>query len=138
MIEPSKRTEATARRLAQDQLIVGLLTAGHSYGEAGAAAGLSARTVARRMSDPVFAGMVVARREARVADITDRLTGLGPGALDVVQACMRDEGAKPADRLRAASVALSLILRFRQLDGLERQVAAIQDQLAASIEAEDR
>lgn len=132
MTQAMESNEAMSRRSAQDELIVEALASGRSYEQTAGVAGVSARTVARRMTDPEFAGLVAARRDERVAAITTRLTALGPEAVDVVRACMQDPDARPAERLRAASLALSLILRFRHLEELEREVAAIKSQLAAA------
>ena len=63
---------ANGRHRDVDDLLVAALASGRSYREAGAAAGISERTVRRRMADPAFRGKVVELRGAEI----DRTRGL--------------------------------------------------------------
>ena len=67
-------TETERRRAAGDDVLLDALAAGLSYVEAGALAGVSARTARRRLTDPDFASHLARRRAARVSDVTGRLT----------------------------------------------------------------
>lgn len=77
-------TEAQGRRVHQDELVVAALAGGRCYEEAGAAAGVSARTVRRRMAEPAFAAAVSARRGERVAAVTGQLVAAGSDAITVI------------------------------------------------------
>ncbi len=120
-------TEAQERRLAQDEVIIGALSAGSNYSNAGELAGTSSRTVARRMADPVFARRVTERRAEQVQVITGQLTGLGPEAIGAIRSCLTDE--KASVRVSAGKIALELGLRFRHQNDLELQVAEIRAHL---------
>jgi hypothetical protein len=120
-------TEAERRRRDQDELIVESLAAGMSYAEAGDVANGSARTVARRMADPQFARRVSERRGERVNAITGQLTDVAVEAVGVIQSCFFAES--DADRLRAANMALTLLMRFRHETELEGRVAELERQV---------
>jgi hypothetical protein len=77
-----------------DELILGGLAAGLTHAEAGELAGVSAKTVQRRLRDDVFAAEVGRRRAEQVERITGRLTELSGH-------CCVDRSAGAADRRRA-------------------------------------
>ena len=116
--------EADRRREASDEILLAALAAGRSYAAAGELAGVSARTVRRRMADAAFAAEEDSRCNERVLEITGGVLGMCDEALEVVRQCLRAE--RPADRLRAAQLTLSMALRFRGELDLERNLAAIE------------
>lgn len=121
--------EGGRRRAAQDEVIIGALAAGLSYGDAGAAAGVTSRTVGRRMSDPAFAAQVSQRRGERVSQITGALTTMSDDALEVLRETMVEGSV--SERLRAAQLTLTLMAKFRSETEMEQRLAAIERQLAA-------
>ena len=80
--------------------------------------------------DEAFSQRVADLRREQVGALTGQLTALGPQALEAVRSCLDEE--RPSDRLRAASLVLSLILKFRELHDLEREVAEIKRLLTES------
>lgn len=130
----SEPSEAESRRDAQDDLIVESLAAGMSYAEVADLANCSARTVARRMADPGFARRVSERRGERVSAITGQLTDVAVEAVAVIQSCLHAE--VEGTRLRAANMALTLLMRLRHETELESRVAALERQLESGNEAE--
>ena len=123
---PSQTRE---RRGQEDEVLVAALVAGHTYAEAGGVAGVSERTVRRRMADPGFAGVVSTRRGERVAAITGLLVTAGPEAIDVLRSCMAAESETV--RLRAAQLVLGLGAQFRQAQELEARLVALEARVAA-------
>ncbi|MCC5952801.1 MAG: hypothetical protein JJU45_11980 [Acidimicrobiia bacterium] len=97
-----------------------------SYAQAAEAASCSRRTVARRMADPGFARWVSERRGERVNEITGALTDVAAEAVAVVRRCLDAE--READQLRAANIALTLLLRLRHETELEARVAELERQ----------
>lgn len=122
-------SEGDDRRAAQDEVLVEALSTGMSYAEAGAVAEVSGRTVARRMTDPEFARRVAQQRGARVAELTGQLTAMGGEALAVIRTTMAE--GTPSEQLRAAQLALSLLVRFRKDDEVETRVAEMERRLEA-------
>ena len=100
---------ANGRRRHVYDLLTAALASGRSYREAGAAAGISERTVRRRMADPGFRGKVVELRGAEI----DRTRGLivreapaAVAALSELAAAAESESV----RLGAARAVLGLAL----------------------------
>ncbi len=115
---------ARARRPDEDELITAALVVGGTYAEAGTVAGVSERTVRRRMADPEFAAEVSRRRGERVAGITGQLVSIGPDAIGVIRDCMAADTA--GVRLRAAQLALALGVQFRHAQELEARLVALE------------
>ena len=123
----SGQTELDSRRSAQDEMLVAALAAGSSYSEAGDAAGVSARTVARRMADLSFARLVAERRREQVVAVSGRVSSLTDRAVTAVEDCLSDESARI--RLTAAKLLLDWAFRLRRDEDLELRVAEIRQHL---------
>jgi hypothetical protein len=121
-------SEPQERRAAQDEILVGALASGLSYSEAGAQAGVVSRTVARRLEDPQFASRVSRRRAELVSTVAGRLAGAAAEAVATVLHELR-EAERSADRLRAASLLLSQVLRFRRDEELEARLRLVEERL---------
>lgn len=119
--------EAGDRRAAQDELICAALAAGRSYEQAGTAAGVSTRTVRRRMSDARFAGQVRARRAERASRLSAGLLELGDHAIGVLAVALDD--VEVAVRLRAAQLTLALGQRYRREVEMADRIAALEQRL---------
>ena len=100
---------------------------GLSYPEAGKAAGVTSRTVSRRLEDADFHARVSRRRGERVAQVTGALTAMSTEALQVLRECMAE--GRAADRLRAAQLTLVLMSRLRHETEIEERLAALERQL---------
>jgi hypothetical protein len=118
------------RRSQLDELLVELLASGRPYAEAGAMAGVSERTVRRRMSDPVFTGRVSRRRGEYVGALVGRLVDVGEEAVEVMRGGLRDESA--AVRLRAADLVLRWATHLRHGHELETRLAALETAAGAA------
>lgn len=123
----SSDDEAESRAEAQDEIIKAALVSRHSYEEAAAAAGVSARTVRRRMADPDFADDVRARRAERASALSGGLLELGATCLRVLSDALED--ADSGTRLRAAQAVLTLGQRYRREGEITDRIARIEARL---------
>lgn len=123
MTESTGEDAVTARE-HQDELVVEALATGLGYAAAGAVAGISERTVRRRMADSGFAARVSVRRGERVATVTGQLVHAGGEAIEVLRECLGSEA--DAVRLRAAQLILTLGTQLRHAHELEERLAAVE------------
>ncbi len=109
----------------QQRAIVALLSS-RSVREAAKTANVAERSLTRWMSEPVFRTFL-AGAEADLLDVaTRRLLQLQDGAIDTVEAIMRDTEAPVGVRLRAAQIAIDCLLRLRELRNLEQRIVALE------------
>lgn len=128
MTTAKKSGDDQQRRAAQDDILVEALASGLPYREAGELAGVTSRTVARRMTDPGFVRRVSERRGERVAEVTGQLVSASVDAVRVIrEQCLDAE--RPADRLRAASLLLTLGLKFRHEHELEERLRNVEERV---------
>jgi hypothetical protein len=128
-----------------DEGIVAALAGGATYADAASAAGVSARTVRRRMEDPEFRGEVTAARRQAVEQIRARLTANAQIGVSVLVE-LADSASSETVKLGAARALVQMALESRrgQLEpaGIsERDVAKITSdfyELAMRILPEDR
>lgn len=78
-------------RVGQDEVLIAALARGLTYRAAAEAAGVSRRTVARRMAEEAFAEEVAKVRGEYVSVVTGRLLEMAPAALDVLLELLHDE-----------------------------------------------
>ena len=126
-VQGADKSESEARRAAVDKKLVEALASGLTYSQAGEVAGCTSRTVARRMAEPTFAAVVSRARGERVAELTGQLTGLGSKAIEAIGECL--QSGSPAERLRAAQLPLTMVLRMRSEVELEARFTAIEKRL---------
>lgn len=119
--------EGAARRAGQDEVLVAALAAGRTYEVAGELAGVSGRTVARRMAEPAFAREVAARRSEQVQTLAGLLTSLSSAAVAAVASCLEDED--PKTRLAAVKLILDHGPKLHHQLGVATDVAEIRRQL---------
>ena len=112
------------RRAQLDDLLVELLANGRTYAGAGESAGVSERTVRRRMSDPVFAGRVSRRRGEHVGALVGQLVDAGDEAIEVLRGSLHAD--TDAVRLRAAELVLRLGTQLRHGHELEARLIALE------------
>ncbi len=111
-------------RRSADELLVSALAAGLSQPAAARHAGVSERTVRRRLEDGEFAASV---DQARAA-VVDRASAQLLGATEQAVAALRDlvESAPPAVRVRAALGLLTAASAWRENGETERRLAALE------------
>ncbi len=117
-------TETERRRAAGDDVLLDALAAGLSYVEAGALAGVSARTARRRLTDHDFASHLARRRAARVSDVTGRLTVGSERAVQVLLDALDSEVG--GERLRAAELVLNMGRRFRGDSDVDLRLSTLE------------
>lgn len=121
---------ATDRRRGGDQLLIAALAHGATQAEAGAAAGVSERTVRRRLADPGFADLVRAERAALVARTSARLTALTSQAVDALAGLLNPAVADGV-RLRTALGVLDSCRTWRDATEVEQRLRAVEQALTA-------
>jgi hypothetical protein len=124
---PSAGSEAVDRRNQQKELVRARLAAGGNYGEAAEAGDVGRRTVARWMSDPVFARSVSEARAEQVQAATGKLTGLADEAVGVLVQTMAE--GTVTERLRAAQMVLEWGTRLRRDTDLEARLLEVESRL---------
>jgi transcriptional regulator with XRE-family HTH domain len=114
-----------------DELLLAALVKGLTQQQAAAAAGVSPRTVARRLMDPQFASQL---REARAAIADACLGRLADAAGDAVEALRAVMINSKSDNTKttAARAVLELFIKARQLQDVEARVAELESQLRGS------
>ena len=116
-------------RHGADSALVVALAAGMTRQQAAKQAGVSLRTVARRLNDPAFRQQIVEARATTAEQIMARLTA---GGLLAVQALLGLLSAESESaRLGAARAILELGVKFRETEELEARIRAFQERLTA-------
>lgn len=111
-----------------DLALVGLLAQGLTHERAGAALGVSSKTVQRRCRVPAFATAVADARRARVNELTGALVTASSRAVEVLTKTL--DGDDPRSAVTAARVILDHGFRFQRSqaeDAIEERL----DQLEA-------
>jgi hypothetical protein len=118
---------AVSGRSGGEGALIAALAAGAAYADAAKHAGVSERTVRRRLDDPAFKREVGAARDAMVSQAVARLSAATTAAVDALRALLDS----PLDfaRLAAARNILELALKFREHDELSARVAALEERL---------
>jgi hypothetical protein len=124
--------ERRDRREARDEILESALANGMTYEEAGAFAGCTGRTVARRMADPAFRRRVSLHRAQVVAETTGALVAGSAEAIATIEREMRDAERSP-DRLRAAALLLTLALRYRHAFELEVRLHEVEVRVGLAV-----
>jgi len=119
---------------AQSDVIAAALAGGATHAEAGQAAGVSERTVRRRLDEPEFLGYVSRLKDELVSRTTDRLTGLTTAAVDTLAELVTSPETPPAVRLRAALGVLSERRVWHDAYETENRLRALEDLLAVAPE----
>jgi hypothetical protein len=120
--------EAARRRASQQEIAVEVLGEGASYAHAGQAAGVDRRTITRWMADSAFSRRVSERRNEWVSQVTGELVASGPDAVLAIRRELVD-AERPSDRLRAATMLLTLGHRFREQYELNNRIRLIEERL---------
>ncbi len=111
-------------RRAGDDALLELLASGGSHEQCAASAGISVRTIQRRLRDDEFRRELALRRAARVEQLTARLCAVTDDAVSVIIAAFQSESGHV--RLRAADLTLTWALRTRRELDLEARIARLE------------
>jgi hypothetical protein len=116
-------------RANADDVLALNLARGATVAEAAAAAGVSVRTVHRRLSDPGFVKEVSRLRGRMVTEAAGRLADALSEAGTVLRLLVRSDNERTA--LAACQALLDNALRVRQADELEQRLQALEEAEAA-------
>ncbi len=111
---------------AKDVIIAAALAGGSTHASAARAAGVSERTVRRRLSEPSFQRELTRARDELVSHISDRLTGLTSVAVDALNELVLSADTPPAVRLRAALGVLTAHGSWRDSTILENRLQVLE------------
>ena|SRR5579862_1188589 len=114
-----------------DEQLIAALACGATKENAARQAGVSLRTVHRRLADPEFCRELQAFR----ADIVQRTAGaLTAAGLEFVKTLISlvSTTSPPATRLGAVKAGLELGMKVREATDMEQRLAALEERLAAS------
>lgn len=117
------------KRPGADGTIAGALAMGATRDEAAAAAGVSRRTVHRRLSDPDFRATVAESRARITADVLTGAAGLAGRAVERLGELVEDDN--PHVAIQAARTILTVAADFGERAELAERVAAIEAVLKA-------
>jgi hypothetical protein len=123
------------RREGQDSITQEALARGASYREAAEAAGVSIRTVERRMADGTFAAEVATLRAERVGTVLAELVELSVESTTILRRSLKD--LQPGIRLRAVSLVLTHMAKLRRDHDLEARLAALEARLDSDTTGSD-
>lgn len=116
-----------AGRAKIDQLLVTALVCGATVEGAAQRAGVSVRTVYRRLRQPRFQERLRQGRRELVERTSGLLTGAALSAVKTLVDLSQDGAVAPTVRRRAARDVLELGLRFRDSNDLEERIAQLED-----------
>lgn len=131
-------TKATKARMSDELIAVGVAH-GLTDTAVGELAGVDARTVRRRRSDPAVVAKVESLVAERVGEIHGQLGGLGLVALGVLEDAM-DPGEELKHRLAGANATLRNLHSFRTAAEMEKRLAELEqivDRLAPLLDEVD-
>jgi uncharacterized protein (UPF0147 family) len=131
MDEPSQaKPKRSGSKEARDVVLITALASGATQANAGRAAGMSDRTIRRRLADPDFATRVAAESRQVASRAAARISALAGGvAVTVLEELLADPSTPPHIRLRAALGTLHMLPAVRDHAELEEMVTTIEAQL---------
>lgn len=122
----------TARgRSSADSLLIAALASGATQREAADRAGVSERTVRRRLSDPEFCAAVEHARREMVAQAVAHLSGTATEAARTLRALLRARSEHA--RLGAARAVLDYLRQHRESVEIEQRLRELEA-MAAEVE----
>lgn len=116
---------ARDRREATDAALVAALAGGATQDAAAATAGVSARTVRRRLEDPDFVDRLTDERSALVTRTCSRLLGLTGQAVMTLSDLLTGDVAESV-RLRAAMGVLDSARTWRDVGEVEERLMVLE------------
>ena len=110
--------------------LIGALGGGDNVQEAARAAGVSERTVYRRLEHDTFRRQLAEARAELIARAVGVLARLSTTAATTLAGLLKAESESV--RLGAARSVLELAVKLRESEELERRIAALEEQTAAT------
>ena len=114
-----------ARRRRGDEQILSALAAGKSYREAAREAGLSYKTVQRRVADPLFRAELDDLKRNVVRQAAAHIANAATSAVAALEALLADRD--PWVRLRAAAKILDTAIDYNQEALITDRIAALEE-----------
>jgi hypothetical protein len=112
--------------LSQAKAVAALMAVG-TVAEAARLANVGERTLFRWLSeDAGFRAELATAEGQAITAAARRLVGLSDAAISTVAAVIDDPDATPANRLRAAGMALEYCVTWRELSSLEARIGALE------------
>jgi|SRR5829696_2003060 len=121
-----KTKDKPARRMPGDEAIISALACGHPYSEAARVAGVSDRTVRRRMQDPLFRAEVEEMRRTVMEQTSASLAQLAGKAVPVLEECMNN--GEPWLRQKTALAVVELSIRDRETREMEERLIMLEEE----------
>jgi hypothetical protein len=116
---------AARSKNATDLLVIGALAAGATYEDAAQAAGISERTVRRRMADPDFRARLWETRGRYLDRALGRLSEISVEAVDALAGLLSSDSERV--RLRAAVVVLDHGRKLREAGEIEERLVVLEE-----------
>ena len=113
-----------------DSGLVAALAGGATVRDAARSAGVSERTAHRRLEDAAFARRVAEARAELIAQAVGTLADASTVAASTLRGLLKAESESV--RLGAARSILELAVKLRESEELERRIAALEEQTAAT------
>lgn len=123
-----EQRQEMAGKPRQEQVLIEALARGTSRVQAARQAGVSERTVFRRLNDSEFCGQVATTRAQMIADASGKLSALAVKAVDTLEGLLKEES--PSIRLAAAKAVLDSVLRLRESEELANRLDVLEEKLA--------
>lgn len=109
-----------------DSVLIAALAGGATHADAAATAGVSPRTVRRRLDDPAFKAQVQVTRADLVESAVGILARVTTTAAETL-AQLLDKNIAPTVRLGAARAVIELGAKLREQQDLEGRIAALEE-----------
>lgn len=106
---------------------IAALMSSRNVSAAAQAAGVGLRTLHRWLDDPSFVAELKSAESAAIDQAVRRLAELSGAAIETLAGAMQNTDATTGARVQAANVALSQLLRLRELHDLEQRIAALEE-----------
>ncbi len=116
-----------------DTVLATALAAGHTQAQAGQLAGVSPRTVARRMEEPDFRQAIREARAALMEQATGKLADATTRVADELVALLSDESATV--RLSASRSILDAAGRYAESLDMTERIAALEEAVRQQLPA---
>ena len=110
----------------QDETLAFALASGKTQEEAGRAVGISRVTVWRRLLDPEFRGRVALLRRLIADEVLSRLVSRAADAIEVLHLAATTDAEETADRIRAADLLLSHLLKFGERADVDERISKLE------------
>lgn len=120
---------ADRSRHAVDDLLITALARGDTHKTAAAVAGISTRTLQRRLEDDGFQGRVRKSRADLLSTATGKLTQASSDAADVLHRLITQSNSEKI-QLGAAKAILDSLVKIHSLEQLEERLANLEQLVA--------